>query len=123
MTPIVTALISLWRSRQPTNLPYLLANDTRGYLAEVPASVDLDGLLVPVHLCRNECALRRFTEAERESGVPTPKIIISRMQLEPDHVPDIQASSSKLRRTLAGSDLAELLGVDRPRPMLDRLPI
>ena len=123
MTPLETSLVSLWRSRQSTALPYLLVNDTRGYLAAVPTSVDVGGEEVPIQLCRNECAIRRCTEAERESRMPTPRIVVSRMQLEPDHVPDIQASSSKLKRTLTGSDLAQVLGVDHPRPMLDRLPI
>src|SRR5208282_3479096 len=117
-------LIQLWRTRKAAALPYLLINDTRGYFgANSPEAVSVEGAVIPVHVCSNECALRLCTEAERESQQPTNRIIISRKQLEPDHLPDLQASSSALERTLTGIDVSKAMGVENPRPILDRLPI
>ena len=123
MTPIELALTNLWQTRETPERPYLLINDTRGYLKDVPASIEYDGASSPVHVCQNECALRRRTERDRESNSRTPRILVSRKQLEPDHLPDLQAASSLLKRTVTGTDLAGVLGVKNPRPMLDRLPI
>ena len=123
MTAMESALMGLWRSRRTPTCSYLLLNDPRGYFADPPAQVEIDGILIPVHPCRNEWVLRLYTEAERESGRATPKILVSRMQLEPDLVPDLQACSSTLTTSLTGVDLATALGVQNPRPMISRLPI
>lgn len=123
ITPIGLALIKLWRAREHPDRPYVLINDSREYLTNVPASLEVDSESVPIHVCQNECALRRYTEVERDSNSRTPQILISRKQLEPDHLPDLQAASSLLKRTVTATDLARVLGVENPRPMLDRLPI
>src|SRR5262249_37458752 len=123
MSTVEVVLANLWRNRNNVAFPYLLINDTRGYFAEVPRQIVVDDITIPVHVCANECALRRVTEGERECGKPTSRIIISRMQLELNYLLDLQARASIFTRTLTGTDLAKVLGVEKPRPMLDRLPI
>jgi type I restriction enzyme M protein len=122
MTSVETMLVSLWCLRPSPGKPYLLINDPRGYLQDVSMQLLIDGVSISVHICQNEWALRSDTEAERDSGSPTPRIIISRQQLEPENLPDLQARSSLLRRSLTACDIAEALGVAKPRPLLDRLP-
>ncbi|HID73297.1 TPA: PglZ domain-containing protein [Candidatus Micrarchaeota archaeon] len=123
MKVIEQTLAGLWRGREKPERPYLLINDVRGYFADAPEQVTVDGQTIPVHVCANEFALRRYTEAERDSGVSSPRILVSRQQLEPDHLPDLQARSNMSPRTVTGSDVARALGVAEPRPLLDRLPV
>lgn len=123
MAPMIHALSGLWRSRKKPERAYLLINDVRGYFADAPPELTIDGITLPVHVCANEFALRRCTEAERENGSRTSRIIISRKQLQPDHLPDLQACSSMSPRTVSGCDVAKALAVSTPRPLLDRLPV
>lgn len=123
MTAMEQALAGIWRSREKPKLPYLLVNDVRGYFAEAPAALRVDGQVIPVHVCANEFSLRRHTEPERRQPNPPARIIISRQQLQPDHLPDLQARSSVSPRTVTGCDIAKALGVLTPRALLDRLPI
>ena len=123
MKVIEQTLAGLWRGREKPERPYLLINDVRGYFADAPEQVTVDGHTIPVHVCANEFALRRYTEVERDSGVSSPRILVSRQQLEPDHLPDLQARSNMSPRTVTGSDVARALGVEEPRPLLDRLPV
>lgn len=123
MTAMEQALAGMWRSREKQKLPYLLVNDVRGYFAEAPTELLVDGQVIPVHVCANEFSLRRHTEPERRQPNPPARIIISRQQLQPDHLPDLQARSSVSPRTVTGCDIAKALGVQTPRPLLDRLPI
>ena len=123
MTAIEQALAGMWRSREKHKLSYLLVNDVRGYFAEAPAELGVDGQAIPVHVCANEFGLRRHTEHERHEANPPARIIISRQQLQPDHLPDLQARSSVSPRTVTGCDIAKALGVQNPRALLDRLPI
>ncbi len=117
------ALIGMWRTRSHLERPYLLINDVREYFRNAPEHISIDGLSIPVHVCANEFSLRLNTESERDSGNPTTKIIISQKQLQPDHLTDLQARSSMSPRTVSGSDVAKALGVENPRPLLDRLPV
>lgn len=123
MNAMEQALAGMWRSREKQKLPYLLVNDVRGYFAEAPAELLVDGQAIPVHVCANEFGLRRHTEPERRQPNPPARIIISRQQLQPDHLPDLQARSSVSPRTVTGCDIAKALGVQNPRALLDRLPI
>lgn len=123
MTAMEQALAAMWRRREKPRLPYLLVNDVRGYFAEAPTELLVDGQTIPVHVCANEFGLRRHTEPERRQANPTARIIISRQQLQPDHLPDLQARSSLSPRTVTGGDIAKALGVQNPRALLDRLPI
>lgn len=123
MTPSDQALTGMWRSREEQRLPYLLVNDVRGYFAEAPAELRVDGQAIPVHVCANEFSMRRHTEHERRQLNPPVRIIISRQQLQPDHLPDLQARSNVTPRTVTGCDIAKALGVQNPRALLDRLPI
>ena len=123
MTAMEQALAGMWRSREKQKLPYLLVNDVRGYFAEAPAELRVDGKPIPVHVCANEFGLRCHTEPERRQSDPPARIIISRQQLQPDHLPDLQARSSVSPRTVTGCDIAKALGVQNPRALLDRLPI
>lgn len=122
MTAMEQALAGMWRSREKQKLPYLLVNDVRGYFSEAPTELRVDGQAIPVHVCANEFSLRRHTEPERHTDPPA-RIIISRQQLQPDHLPDLQARSSVSPRTVTGCDIAKALGVLSPRALLDRLPI
>jgi len=112
---IEQTLAGLWRGREKPGRPYLLINDVRGYVADAPEQVTVDGQIIPVHVCANE--------VERDSGVSSPRILVSRQQLEPDHLPDLQARSNMSPRTVTGSDVARALGVEEPSPLLDRLPV
>jgi len=123
MTVIEQALTGLWHIREKAERPYLLINDVRGYFAEAPEQISIDGSVIPIHVCTNEFSLRLCTEAERDSGNSTARIIISRKQLQPDHLPDLQARSSMSPRTITGCDAAKALGVSNPRALLDRLPV
>jgi hypothetical protein len=123
MTAMEQALAGMWRSRDKQNRPYLLVNDVRGYFAEAPAELRVDGQQIPVHDCANEFSLRLHTEHERQEATPSSRIIISRQQLQPDHLPDLQSRSSVSPRTVTGCDIAKALGVQDPRALLDRLPI
>ena len=123
MIAITSALRGLWQQRNHPDRPYLLINDVRGYFENSPGEIQAGDAIVPVHVCRNEWALRLFTEEERQSGASTPKILISLQQLEPDHLPDLQARSSMSTRTVTACDVAMALGVSHPRPLLDRLPV
>ena len=123
MMAMKQALTGLWRNREKADRSYLLINDVRGYFADAPETVSIDGTAIPVHVCANEFALRSCSEEERNSGKTTPKIIVSRKQLQPDHVPDLQARSSISARTVTGCDVAKALGVTNPRALLDRLPV
>lgn len=123
MTAMEQALAGMWRSRVKQKLPYLLVNDVRGYFAEARAELRVDGQTIPVHVCANEFSLRRHTEHERRQPNPPARIIISRQQLQPDHLPDLQAHSSVSPRTVTGCDIAKALGVENPRALLDRLPV
>lgn len=123
MTALEQALVDMWRGRDKQKLPYLLVNDVRGYFAEAPAQLWVDGQSIPVYVCANEFSLRRHTEHERQEPNPPTRIIISRQQLQPDHLPDLQARSSVSPRTVTGCDIAKALGVQYPRALLDRLPI
>jgi hypothetical protein len=124
MNPYEVALTHLWRSRSDAYRPYLLLNDPRGYLdcGSTAATICIDGRHISVHICANECALRGITEGEREQASFTNRIIVSRMQLEPDQLPDVQSKSSSLSRALTATEIAKALGVENPRPMLERLP-
>ncbi|HFT0375065.1 TPA: hypothetical protein ACH1TY_001257 [Enterobacter mori] len=123
MTALEQALASMWHSREKQKLPYLLVNDVRAYFAEAPAELQVDDQVIPVHVCANEFSLRRHTEHERQQPNPPARIIISCLQLQPDHLPDLQARSSVLPHTVTGCDIAKALGVQNPRALLDRLPI
>ena len=123
MTAMQQALTGMWRTRDKQNWPYLLVNDVRGYFAEAPSELVIDGQHLPIHVCANEFLLRRYTEPERQEPSPPARIIISRQQLQPDHLPDLQARSSVSPRTVTGCDIAKALGVHNPRALLDRLPI
>ncbi|MCY9666476.1 PglZ domain-containing protein [Paenibacillus alginolyticus] len=123
MTAMEQALAGMWRTRDKQKLPYLLVNDVRGYFAEAPAELQVDGHQIPVHVCTNEFSLRRHTEHERQETNPPFRIIVSRQQLQPDQLPDLQARSSVSPRTVTGCDIAKALGVQNPRVMVDRLPI
>lgn len=123
MTVMEQALVGLWRSREKQNRPYLLINDVRGYFSDAPIELTIDGQKLPVHVCANEFTLRYYTEAERNKDNPLQRIIVSRQQLQPDHLPDLQARSSISPRTVTGCDVAKSLGVREPRPLLDRLPV
>lgn len=123
MTVMTQALAGLWRTRAKPERPYLLINDVRGYFGSAYDQVTVDGATLPVHVCANEFALRLCTESERDSGKSSAKIIISRKQLQPDHLPDLQARSSTSPRTVTGCDVAKVLGVTNPRALLDRLPV
>jgi hypothetical protein len=123
MTVIEQALAGMWRTREKSERPYLLINDVRGYFADAPEKLMVDGHALPVQVCANEFALRLCTEAERDSGSPVPRLIVSRQQLQPDHLTDLQARSSMSPRTVTGCDVAKALGVTEPRPLLDRLPV
>jgi hypothetical protein len=114
------ALIGMWRKKN--NRSYLLINDVRGYFTDVPDKVVIDSNSIPVFVCSNEFALRFYTETERNNK-PTEKIIISRQQIQPDHLPDLQARSTMSPRTVTGCDVAKALGVPKPRALLDRLPV
>jgi hypothetical protein len=122
MTAMEQALADMWRSREKQKLPYLLVNDVRGYFAEAPAELQVDGQAILVHVCANEFSLRRHTEHERRQPNPPPRIIISRQQLQPDHLPDLQARSSVSPRTVTGCDIAKALGVQNPGPCLTGFP-
>lgn len=123
MMAMKQALTGLWRNREKADRSYLLINDVRGYFADAPETVSIDHITIPVYVCANEFALRACSEEERNSGKSTPKIIVSRKQLQPDHVPDLQAKSSISARTVTGCDVAKALGVTNPRALLDRLPV
>jgi len=123
MMAMKQALTGLWRNRQQPERPYLLINDVRGYFAEAPEAVSVDGSIIPVHVCANEFALRLCSEGERDSGQTTSKILISTKQLQPDHLPDLQTRSSMSARTVTACDVAKALAVTTPRPLLDRLPV
>ncbi len=123
MMAMKQALTGLWRNREKPERTYLLINDVRGYFAESPEKVFIDGSTIPVHVCANEFALRSCFEDERNSGQPTPKIIVSRKQLQPDHLPDLQSRSTISVRTVTGCDVAKALGAESPRALLDRLPV
>ncbi len=123
MTAMEHALAGMWHSREKQKLPYLLVNDVRGYFSEAPAELQVDAQSIPVHVCANEISMRRHTEHERQQPNPSARIIISRQQLQPDHLPDLQARSSMSPRTVTGCDIAKALGVKNPRALLDRLPI
>lgn len=123
MMAMKEALIGLWRNRDKIDRPYLLINDVRGYFVKAPEVVSINGNIIPVHVCANEFTLRFCSEEERNSGQTTHKIIISRKQLQPDHLPDLQARSSISARTVTGCDVAKALGVTNPRPLLDRIPV
>lgn len=123
MIAMEQALTGMWRSREKQNQPYLLVNDVRGYFVEAPTELLIDGQIIPVHVCANEFSMRRHTEPERRQSDPPARIIISRQQLKPDHLPDLQARSSVSPRTITGCDIAKVLGVQKPRALLDRLPI
>ena len=43
MTAMEQALTGMWRSREKQKLPYLLVNDVRGYFAEAPTELQVDG--------------------------------------------------------------------------------
>ena len=58
MTAMEQALAAMWRSRDAKK-PYLLVNDVRGYFAEAPAELLVDGQAIPVHAPR--FGLRRHT--------------------------------------------------------------
>lgn len=122
MTAMEQALAGMWRSRDLKKF-YLLVNDVRGYFFDAPDELLVDGQAIPVHVCANEFSLRRHTEPERRQPNPPARIIISRQQLQPDHLPDLQARSSVSPRTVTGCDIAKALGVQNPRALLDRLPI
>jgi hypothetical protein len=122
MTAMEPALGGMWRSRDQKKF-YLLVNDVRGYFAEAPTNLQVDGQAIPVNVCVNEFGLRSHTEHERWQPCPRARIIISRQQLQPDHLPDLQARSSVSPRTVTGCDIAKALGVQSPRALLDRLPI
>jgi len=109
--------------RDKQNRPYLLVTDVRGYFVEAPAELRVDGEHLLVHICANEFSLRRYTEHERQEANPPARIVISRQQLQPDHLPDLQVRSSVSPRTVTGCDIAKALGVQTPRALLDRLPI
>lgn len=123
MTAMEQALVSMWRAREKQNFSYLLLNDVRGYFVEAPTELLVDGQAIPVHVCANEFSLRRHTEHERRQPNPPARIIISRQQIQPDHLPDLHARSSVSPRTVTGCDIAKALGVQTPRALLDRLPI
>lgn len=123
MIAVEQALAGMWRNREKSNRPYLLVNDVRGYFAEAPTELQADGQQLPVHVCANEFSLRRQTEHERQNANPPARIIISRQQLQPDHLPDLQARSNVSPHTVTGCDIAKALGVQNPRALLDRLPI
>lgn len=123
MTIMEQALSGMWHGREKQKLPYMLVNDVRGYFAEAPADLRVDDQSIPVHVCANEFSLRRYTEHERGQPNPPARIIISRHQLQPDQLPDLQARSSVSPRTVTGYDIAKALGVQNPRAMLDRLSI
>jgi len=114
MTATEQALADMWRSRDKQKLPYLLVNDVRGYFAEAPSELWVDGQQILVHVCANEFSLRRHTEHERQKATPPARIIISRQQLQPDHLPDLQVRSSVSSRTVTGCDIAKALGVQNP---------
>lgn len=122
MTAMEQALAGMWRNRDQRKF-YLLVNDVRGYFAEAPTELLVDGQTIPVHVCANEFSLRLHTEHERRQSNPPARIIISRQQLQPDHLPDLQARSGVSPRTVTGCDIAKALGVQNPRALLDRLPI
>lgn len=123
MNALEHALEGIWRNRDKKNRPYLLVNDVRGYFSEAPSELIVDDQHLPVFVCANEFSLRRYTEAERQQSNPQARIIISRQQLQPDNIPDLQARSSVSSRTVTGCDIARALGVQTPRVLLDRLPI
>lgn len=123
MKAIEQSLTGLWLNRNNTNQPYLLINDARGYFADAPNELIVNNQKLPVHVCANEFALRYHTEAERNVDKPLQRIVISRQQLQPDHLPDLQARSSISPRTVTGYDVAKALGIEDPRPLLDRLPV
>lgn len=123
MMAMKQALTGLWRNREKPERFYLLINDVRGYFAEAPEEISTNGSPMPVHVCLNEFALRLCSEDDRDSGHSTRKIIVSRKQLQPDHLPDLQARSSMSARTVTGCDVAKSLGVTNPRALLDRLPV
>lgn len=123
MTTMEQALLGIWRNRDKKNRPYLLVNDVRGYFAEAPSELVVDGERIPVHVCPNEFSLRLYTEQERQNENLSKRIIISRQQLQPDNLPDLQARSSVSPRTVTGCDIARALGVQTPRALLDRLPV
>ena len=75
MTAMEQALAGMWRSRDLKKF-YLLVNDVRGYFAEAPAELRVDGQAIPVHVCANEFSLRRHTEPERRQPNPPARIII-----------------------------------------------
>jgi len=68
MMAMKQALTGLWRNREKADRSYLLINDVRGYFADVPEAVFIDGTTIPVHVCANEFALRSCSEEERNSG-------------------------------------------------------
>ena len=49
MTAMEQALAGMWRSRDLKKF-YLLVNDVRGYFAEAPAELRVDGQAIPVHV-------------------------------------------------------------------------
>ena len=117
------ALEGLWQVREHQDRPYLLINDTRGYFADAPPSISVDGADISVRVCENEWGLRIRTECERGTDAPGRRILVSRQQLEPDHLPDLQLRATMSPRTITGCDVAKALGVTEPRALLDRLPI
>lgn len=122
MMALANTLAAMWRSREKQKLPYLLVNDVRGYFAEAPAELLVDGQVIPVHVCANEFGLRRHTEHERRQPNPPARIIISRQQLQPDHLPDLQARSSVSPRTVTGCDIAKRLACRTPGPCSTGFP-
>jgi len=40
----------LWRSREKPERAYLLINDVRGYFADAPPELTIDGATLPVHV-------------------------------------------------------------------------
>jgi len=72
MTAMEQALAGMWRSHEKQKLPYLLVNDVRGYFAEAPAELLVDGQAIRVHVCANEFSLRRHTEHERRNRIHPP---------------------------------------------------
>ena len=123
MTAMEQALSGMWQGREKQKLPYLLVNDVRGFFSEAPDELLVDDQPIIVHVCANEFSLRRHTEHERREPNPSTRIIISRQQLQPDHLPDLQTHSNVSPRTVTGCDIARALGVKNPRALLDRLPI